>query len=102
MRLIKNHPVLLAASLFFVLLMGVIVPTFAQQGGIPAVAEVNANLRNGPGSGYPITTSVAAGTPLSVLARSADSGWLLAVTSTGKRGWVAVHQISFTQATNVA
>ena len=102
MRPFKITVILFAMSLLFIFLIGVIGPTWAQANGVPAVSQVNANLYTGPNRNYTIVASVPAGTPLTVTARSDDSQWVLATTPGLRRGWIAINQISFAQAVNVA
>ncbi|HLY27303.1 MAG TPA: SH3 domain-containing protein [Aggregatilineales bacterium] len=89
-----------------VLLSGIIVlgskAGLAQQTGYGATTVFNANVRVGPGGGYGVETSVFADTPITVIARNADSSWLLVILAGGTQGWIAVAQVTFTQTVNVA
>jgi hypothetical protein len=49
------------------------------------VANASANLRSGPGTNYPVTGGVAAGTPLRITGRNAAGDWLRLAEGT----WIA-------------
>ncbi|MEW6577786.1 MAG: SH3 domain-containing protein [Chloroflexota bacterium] len=57
--------------------------------GITAtVTSWGLNVRTGPGVGYARLTSIARGTVVSLLARTADSSWVKVVLANGTVGWV--------------
>jgi hypothetical protein len=60
-------------------------PAFA---GLPGQVAASANVRAGPGTGYPIITVVYQGDKLTVLATDPAQDWLL-VRSSGQEGWVS-------------
>ena len=53
-----------------------------------SVGELATNLRNGPSVGFAIVAEVEAGSPLTVLAKSADGEWIKVVTPAGQEGWM--------------
>ena len=52
------------------------------------VAKAQANLRQGPGTGYPVVGSMAGGEQADVLARNADGTWWQVALASGTEGWV--------------
>jgi uncharacterized protein YgiM (DUF1202 family) len=57
-------------------------------------ARVSANaeglrLRQAPGTAADVIRQLAAGTPLTVVGRTADNAWLQVITPQGEKGWVA-------------
>lgn len=61
-------------------------PTAAPQPAVTANSE--ANLRQGPGTNYPVVGAMAAGEQADVLGRNADSTWWQVMLANGKEGWV--------------
>lgn len=53
-----------------------------------SVGELATNLRGGPSVGYAILAEVEAGSPLTVLAKSADGEWIKVATPAGQEGWM--------------
>ena len=82
----------------------VVQPTDATS-SVPQVrVRVSANVRQGPGTNYPIITALGAGSVVDVVAKnnqsaSATSGWRLIKLPNGQLGWMAA---SVTEYTNVA
>lgn len=56
-------------------------------------ANSNANLREGPGTGYAIVGNVAAGDRFAVSARTQDGTWFNVQTNDGKNAWIAAFLI---------
>ena len=52
------------------------------------VAKSQANLRQGPGTAYPVVGSMAGGEQAEVLGRNAESTWWQVVLANGTEGWV--------------
>ncbi len=58
--------------------------------GTPQVrANLNSNVRNGPGINYRIISSLSTGSAATVIAKSTDGGWFLIELPGGSRGWIA-------------
>jgi len=58
--------------------------------GTPQVrANLNSNVRSGPGTNYRIISSLSTGSTATVIAKSTDGGWFLIELPGGSRGWIA-------------
>ncbi|MDW8299179.1 MAG: SH3 domain-containing protein [Anaerolineae bacterium] len=80
----------LLGSLAVLLVAAMIVPhgVAAQDNTTPyAWTETQTNLRTGPGTGYPIITTLPIGVQLVIEARNADTSWILLRAENGLRGW---------------
>ncbi len=51
-------------------------------------ADSNVNLRQGPGTNYPVVGTVSPGAELTVLGRNADSSWFRIETAAGQQAWI--------------
>lgn len=58
-------------------------------GNVARVLSAGLNLRSGPGTRYPVITSLSRGAELLVLGQSADAYWLYVQTPPSRLGWVA-------------
>lgn len=66
------------------------------QGGDNPWATYQVNMRTGPGAGYPIITTLAAGTPVVLEARDGDLMWVLGRTADGAfRGWLSALYLTY-------
>jgi len=87
-----------AKILFLTMVMAVVmgvVPAGAQS-GTDGYAAYEINMRTGPGTGYGVVMTLAAGTGLIFEGRNADASWLLAQTEDGAaRGWVTSLYVEF-------
>jgi len=59
----------------------------------PAVLVVNANVRTGPGTLYPIMTVLTAGTQIQVIGRNKAGDWLVIHFPVDRVGWIAVNAV---------
>ncbi len=77
--------------ILFLWIVGVLVyPVFVQAQEADGWTTYQVNMRSGPGTNYPVVTTLAASTNLFFEARNGDISWLLARTADGaQRGWVA-------------
>ena len=72
-------------------------PVDGSGGTTGAIGTVNTgalNIRSGPGAGYGVVTSAYRGTTFTLLARSADSGWLKIALNSGVQGWVSTSYVT--------
>ena len=58
--------------------------------------DIGLNMRAGPAASQPIVARLLPLTPITIVGRSGDSAWLLAVSVTGDRGWVAADFVTLT------
>jgi len=59
----------------------------------PVVLRINANVRTGPGTLYPIKTVLTAGTQVEILGRNHAGDWLVIKLIENERGWIAVSAV---------
>jgi hypothetical protein len=80
------------------------VPTETPLPSVSAIVDDNGlglNMRAGPDASQPIVARLLPLTPLTVVGRSADSTWLLAVSVTGDRGWVSADFVTLSGSLDV-
>ena len=56
------------------------------------------NLRSGPGTKYDVVGTVQVGEPVTILAKSFDSGgypWVKVLTASGQTAWIAGHLLNY-------
>ncbi len=68
-------------------------PTATQPAARQAVFKINANIRSGPGTLYPILTVYTAGTQIDPLGRNHAGDWLAFSLPGGKQGWAALNAL---------
>lgn len=67
----------------------------ASDGAMPyALVTGSANIRKGPGTSFPINTTVPANTPLTVFGRTPDGQWLQVRTPDRSGGWISASLIA--------
>jgi uncharacterized protein YgiM (DUF1202 family) len=68
----------------------------APDGGTIIAGELNANVRSGPSTAYPVVQTIAQGTGLSVLGQDPSGTWLFIQLPDGSAGWIARYLTGFT------
>ncbi len=59
----------------------------------PAILGINANVRTGPGTLYPIMTVLTAGTQVQILGRNHAGDWLALALPGNEQGWIAANAL---------
>ena len=59
----------------------------------PVVLRINANVRTGPGTLYPIKTVLNAGTQVQVVGRNRAGDWLVIALPGNEQGWIALNAV---------
>jgi dipeptidyl aminopeptidase/acylaminoacyl peptidase len=80
---------ILLSALVLLLLLGWTLPTYAAQGPGAAVTVAALNVRQGPGTNYPIISALHSGDTVTVTGRDAAGGWYQVALANGQTGWIS-------------